>query len=84
MSKAINDTILVSVDFTQGDVGVLVVGRKRPNESVEIINALQGDEAWELYEKLITPIKISKMEFTKIKIEFAKITSHSMKGDDLQ
>ena len=57
MSKAINDTILVSVDFTQGDVGVLVVGRKRPNESVEIINALRGDEAWELYERLITPKK---------------------------
>ena len=57
MSKAINDTILVSVDFTQGDVGVLVVGRKRPNESVEIINALQGDEALELYERLVTPKK---------------------------
>ena len=29
MSKGINDTILVSVDFTQGDVGVLIVGRNR-------------------------------------------------------
>ena len=51
----ISDTILVSVDFTHGkDIGVLIVGRKRPNESVEIINAFQGDEARELYEKLIT------------------------------
>lgn len=33
---------------------VLVVGRKRPNESVEIINAFQGEEAKELYLKLTT------------------------------
>ena len=57
MSKGINDTILVSVDFTQGDVGVLIVGRKWPNESVDIINAFQGEEALDLYNKLITPVK---------------------------
>lgn len=32
---------------------VLVVGKKRLNQSVEIINAFQGDEAEELYKKLI-------------------------------
>ena len=53
-----SDTILVSVDFTNGkDTGVLVVGRKRPNQSVEIINAFQGKEAEDLYLKLITPVK---------------------------
>lgn len=33
---------------------VLIVGRKRMNESIEIINAFQGEEATELYTKLIT------------------------------
>lgn len=49
------DTILVSYDFTHGkDKSVLVVGRKQPKETVEIINAFQGEEAEELYKKLIT------------------------------
>ena len=52
------DTILVGVDFANnGDTGVLIVGRKRMNQSVEIINAFQGDEARELYERLITTKK---------------------------
>lgn len=50
----INESLLVGVDFTNGeDVGVLIVGRKRPNQSVDIINAFQGEEAEELYKKLI-------------------------------
>lgn len=49
------DSILVSVDFPNKDnTGVLLVGRKRMNQSVEIINVFQGDEARELYETLIT------------------------------
>lgn len=50
----ISDTILVSIDFHNQDTGVLIVGRKRPNQSVEIINAFQGEEALKLYEKLVT------------------------------
>lgn len=58
MGKEIQDTILVSVDFNgNGDLSVMVVGRKRPNQTVEIINALQGKEAEDLYSKLITPVK---------------------------
>ena len=58
MKKEIQDTILVSVDFTNGkDLSVMVVGRKRPNQTVEIINALQGKEAEDLYSKLVTPAK---------------------------
>lgn len=50
----INENLLIGVDFTNGeDVGVLIVGRKRPNQSVDIINAFQGKEAYELYNKLI-------------------------------
>lgn len=52
------DSILVSVDFSNKDgTGVLIVGRKRMNQSIDIINAFQGDEARELYEKLITKKK---------------------------
>ena len=58
MEKEIQDTILVSVDFTNGkDSSVMIVGRKRPNQTVEIINALQGKEAEDLYSKLVTPVK---------------------------
>jgi hypothetical protein len=54
----IADTLLVSVDFTNGvDTGVLIVGRKQPNEAVSIVNAFQGEEALELYKKLITKEK---------------------------
>ena len=34
----VNESLFVGVDFTNSeDTGVLIVGRKRPNESVEII-----------------------------------------------
>ena len=58
------DTILVSyVQHTNGDIPVLIVGRKRPNESLDIINAFKGDEASELHMKLI---KLPAMNLTLI------------------
>ena len=49
----VSESLLVGVDFTNGkDNSVLIVGRKRPNQSVEIINAFQGEEAEELYRRL--------------------------------
>lgn len=51
------DTILVSISND-----VLVVGRKRPDQSAEIINAFQGEEAKELYERLITKKEAAKDE----------------------
>lgn len=49
------DTILIGVDFANNDhTDVLTVGRKRVNQSVEIINAFQGEEAKELYKRLTT------------------------------
>ena len=49
-----NDTLLIGTDFSNGeDIGVLIVGRKRPNQSVEIINAFQGEEAAWMYQRLI-------------------------------
>ena len=53
MNKPIHDVILVSFDSTQGDIPVLIVGRKRPNDSVDVISAFQGKEACELYERLV-------------------------------
>ena len=48
------DTLLISIDFTNGeDTDVLVIGRKMPNDSVKIVNAFQGEEARKLYETLI-------------------------------
>lgn len=46
-----SDTILVSFDYTHGDIPVLIVGRKDKGE-IDIINAFKGDEAKELYQKL--------------------------------
>ena len=38
----LSDTLLVSISFSDKDTGVLIVGRKRKNQSIEIINAFQG------------------------------------------
>lgn len=52
----ISDSLIIGYDFTNGeDNTVLIVGRKRPTEQMEIINAFQGTEAIEMYHKLITP-----------------------------
>lgn len=57
------DTLLIGVDFSNKEsTGVLTVGRKRMNQSVEIINAFQGEEARELYERLVTK-KDRKLEY---------------------
>ena len=48
------DSIIISYDNSRNDIPILLVGKKRPNQSVEIVNAFQGDEAEELYNKLIT------------------------------
>lgn len=54
--NSITDTILVSIDLSRNkDNAVLVVGRKKPREAVDIINAFDGEEALELYKKLTTP-----------------------------
>lgn len=50
----VNECLLVSVDFTKGeDTGVLIVGRQN-NGKVDIINVFQGQEAADIYRKLIT------------------------------
>lgn len=45
---------VVSWDFSKGkDVGVLIVG-KQIKKKMEIVNAFQGQEAYDIYEKLST------------------------------
>lgn len=59
----LSDTILVSFDReTPTSDPILIVGRKRMNESVDIINAFEGQEAIDIYEKLTT---VNKKEGTE-------------------
>lgn len=45
--------LIVSWDFSHGpDKHILLVGRKTPKVDVEVINAFQGQEAHDIYEKL--------------------------------
>lgn len=49
----LSDVLLVGLDFsTTGDRSTLVIGRKRPNETIDVVNVVQGAYALELYEKL--------------------------------
>lgn len=51
----VTDSILVSVDFDMKggpDTAVLIVGKKKKGDAVDIVNAFQGEEAMELYKKL--------------------------------
>ena len=53
--KPTNGAFIVSWDFTNGkDKSILLVGKKRLGHAVEIVNAFQGEEAEEIYEKLAT------------------------------
>lgn len=53
--KSLTDTLLVSIDLSASENNaVLIVGRKKPNQSVEIVNAFDGEETVALYKKLTT------------------------------
>ena len=45
-------SFVLSYDDQSIDIPILIVGRKRLNRSVEIINAFHGCEAVELYNRL--------------------------------
>ena len=52
--KDLSDVVLCSIDF-EGDHGVLIVGRQNlKTGGLDIVNAFQGEEAMELYTKLMT------------------------------
>lgn len=51
------DSVIVAIAFDPDpDKTVLTVGRKRLNESLEVINAFQGQEAIDIYNKLTTKV----------------------------
>lgn len=52
MGMKYEGTCIVSWSFSDEDTGILIVGVKKPNETIEVINAFQGKEAKELFEKL--------------------------------
>ena len=56
------DSIIVSYDDQSNDEPILIVGKKRMNQSVEIVNAFQGLEASDIYRKLIEQPKEIKHE----------------------
>ena len=59
----LSDSLLIGFDReTPTSDPVLIVGRKRMNKSVEIINAFEGKEALDIYEKLTTVNKKEGIE----------------------
>lgn len=48
------DVLLIGFDDFSNDDPILIIGRKSEGDSINIINALQGEEALELYKKLTT------------------------------
>lgn len=52
--ESLNDTLLVSIDIREGGSALMLVGRKRKGEMLEVINTFQGEEAKDIYNKLIT------------------------------
>ena len=48
-------SLIIGYDISHtSDSKMLVIGKRGPSGFVEIVNAFQGDEAEELYNKLIT------------------------------
>lgn len=54
-------SFIIGYDFSRGnDVGVLIVGKRLPNGETKIINAFQGDDAYDMYMRLTTVHKKEK------------------------
>lgn len=63
--EKVNDTFIVSFSFSDPEAkkGVAVIG-KRVKGVATIVNAFEGEEAWDLYQKLITKKEASKDDNT--------------------
>jgi len=52
---SISDGLIIGFDRTKnGDNTVLIVGRQLNGQEVKIVNAFGGEEAFELYQKLVS------------------------------
>ena len=50
-----SESLIIGYDETNGrDHTVLIVGRKKKGQEVEVINAFQGEEADWMYQKRVT------------------------------
>lgn len=50
-----SESLIIGYDESNGrDHTVLIVGRKKKGQVVEVINAFQGEEAYWMYQKLTT------------------------------
>ena len=51
----ISEVIVVSIDYDESqNNGILLVVRKKGKGPIEIINAFQGQEALDIYKRLVT------------------------------
>lgn len=51
----LKDSLLISIDILSGeDKALLIVGKKKLNKPVDIINAFEGEDAIQIYKMLIT------------------------------
>lgn len=53
-NNILTGSLIIGYDFSAKDTGVLIVGKKAKGEAVDVINAFQGKEAYDLLQKLIT------------------------------
>lgn len=61
MSRNLEICVLVSyVNSENGDNPILIVGEQKKQGQINILNAIQGPEATELFEKLIVPKGVRK------------------------
>lgn len=50
-----SESLIIGYDESNGrDNTVFIVGRKKKGQVVEVINAFQGEEAYWMYQKLVT------------------------------
>ena len=54
MKKPITETVLLSYTEPVGGAPLLIIGKKDRGKPIKVINAFQGDDAKELYTKLVT------------------------------
>ena len=47
----INESVIVSVDIHSSDRAIMIIGSQK-NNKMDIVNAIQGEEAIELWERL--------------------------------
>ena len=52
--ESLNYFFFVSIDIREGGSALMLIGRKQKGEMLEIINTFQGEEAKDIYNKLIT------------------------------